>query len=66
MKRYTKLTEELAMKMSIIMTITMLQNSIKHPYAEFHFEELIECEYDNLEAIRDAMLRQYNKELAQG
>jgi hypothetical protein len=44
----------------------MLQNSIKHPYVEFNFEELLECEYDNLEAIRDTMLRQYNKELAQG
>ena len=49
-------------KQSIISTILMLQDAIKNDYAKFTFEDLIKCEYFNLEGIRDCKLKIYNDE----
>ena len=66
MKTMTTIGENEMLKMSIITTITMLQNAIKTPYIKFYFEELWNCEIENLESIRDAMVIEYNKQFAQG
>ena len=58
----TPLNEQTSLKMSIISTIQMLQDSIKHPYVKFHFEELWNTDIENLESIRDTMVREYNKQ----
>jgi hypothetical protein len=50
------------MKESIISTILLLQDAIKNDYAKFTFDDLIKCEYDNLECIRDHKLEIYNRE----
>lgn len=50
------------MKHSIISTILLLQNAIQNDYAKFTFEELVKCDYDNLESIRDCKLSIYNQE----
>ena len=62
MKTLTTIGENEMIKMSIISTISMLQQSIKKPYMKFYFEELWNCEIENLESIRDTMLREYNKQ----
>ena len=49
-------------KQSIISTILILQDAIKKDYAKFTFENLINCEYSNLEGIRDLKLKIYNDE----
>ena len=50
------------MKHSIISTILLLQNAIQNDYAKFTFEDLVKCDYDNLESIRDCKLSIYNQE----
>ena len=50
------------MKQSIISTILLLQNAIQNDYAKFTFEDLVKCDYDNLESIRDCKLSIYNQE----
>jgi len=62
MKTLTTIGENEMIKMSIISTISMLQKSIKKPYMKFYFEELWNCEIENLESIRDTMLREYNSQ----
>jgi len=62
MKTLTTIGENEMIKMSIISTISMLQQSIKKPYMKFYFEDLLNCEIENLESIRDTMLREYNSQ----
>lgn len=58
----TPLNEQTSLKMSIITTIQMLQDSIKKPYVKFYFEELWSTDIESLESIRDTMVREYNKQ----